>query len=119
VITGSTAAINHTVGVTLVVNADFSIFVAPSSLSITRGAKGNYAVTVTAGQGFTGTVNFSVNGLPKFANAKFTPTSVVNSGNAVLTVTTNRNVAPGTYSVSVTGTSGAIVHSAPVSLIIQ
>ena len=119
VITGSTAAINHTVAVTLIVNADFSISVAPSSLSITRGAKGNYAVTVSAGQGFTGTVNFSVSGLPKFANAKFTPTSVVNSGNAVMTVTTNRNTTPGTYSVSLTGTSGAIVHSVPLTLIIQ
>jgi uncharacterized membrane protein len=37
----------------------------------------------------------------------------------VLTVNTNRNVASGTYPLTITGTSGSIVHSTTVNLIVQ
>ena len=67
----------------------------------------------------SGTVNLSVSDLPKFANAKFNPVSVVDSGTSVLTVNTNRNVAIGTSTLIVTGTGGSGVHSANVGLIVQ
>jgi uncharacterized membrane protein len=101
-----------------VVNGDFSIAATPASLTIGRGGNGSYTVTI-AGPGFAGTVNLSVGGLPKFANPKFNPISVVNSGTSVLTVNTNRNVAAGTYALTITATSGSRVHSANVTLIIQ
>jgi aminopeptidase S len=111
--------LTHTVNVTLVVNGDFSITVTPTSLTIGRGASGAYTVTIAAGPGFSGTVNLSVNGLPKFASSKLNPVSVVNSGTSVLTVNTNRNVAIATSTLTVTGTSGSGVHWANVSLIVQ
>jgi len=111
--------LTHTVNVTLVVNGDFSITLAPPSLTIGRGGSGTYTVTIAAGPGFSGTVNLSVSGLPKFANSKFNPVSVVNSGTSVLTVNTNRNVAIGTSTLIVTGTGGSGVHSANVGLIVQ
>jgi hypothetical protein len=76
-------------------------------------------VTIEGGTGFTGTVTLSASGLPKFANAKFNPVSVVNSGTSVLTVNTNRNVAPGSYLLIVTGTSGNRVHSISITLVVQ
>jgi len=102
----------------LVVSGDFSISATPTSLTIGRGGNGSYTVTI-AGSGFAGTVNLSVSGLPKFANPKFNPISVVNSGTSVLTMNTNRNVAVGTYTLTITATSGSRVHSANVTLIIQ
>ena len=118
-ISGTSGSLSHSVNVTLVVNGDFSIAVTPSSVTIGRGGSANYTVTIGAGAGFSGTVTLSASGLPKFSNAKFTPISVVNSGTSVLMVNTNRNVAPGTYLVIVTGTSGNRVHSASINLVVQ
>jgi PKD repeat protein len=118
-ITATSGSLSHSVDVTLVVNGDFSISATPASVTIARGGNGTFAVTVAAGAGFTGTVTLSASGLPKFANGKFNPVSVVNSGNSAFTVSTNRNVAAGTYLVIVTGTSGNRVHSASVTLIVQ
>ena len=118
-IAGTSGSLTHTVNVTLVVNGDFSITVTPASLTIGPGESGTYTVTIAAGPGFSGTVNLSVSDLPKFANAKFNPVSVVDSGTSVLTVNTNRNVAIGTSTLIVTGTGGSGVHSANVDLIVQ
>ena len=118
-IAGTSGSLTHTVNVTLVVNGDFSIKVTPASLTIGPGESGTYTVTIAAGPGFSGTVDLSVSDLPKFANSKFNPVSVVDSGTSVLTVNTNRNVAIGTSTLIVTGTGGSGVHSANVDLIVQ
>jgi len=120
-ITGTSGPITHSVNVTLIVtgNTDFTISATPSSATIGKGGTATYTVTITAVQGFTGTVSFSVTGEPRFANSKFTPTSVVNSGTSVLTVNTNRNVAAGTYTLTITGTSGSRIHSANVGFVVQ
>ena len=121
-ITASSGPLSHSVGVTLVVAGDFSIGVTPStpsSRTIGKGGSASYSITVTAGQGFSGTVTFSVSGLPKFAAAKFSPASVVNAGTSALTVNTNRKVSAGTSTLTVTGTAGGRVHSATVELVIQ
>jgi PKD repeat protein len=118
-ITGTSGPLTHSVNVTLVVNGDFAISVTPPSATISKGDTATYNVTITAGQGFSGTVTLSVSDQPRFANPKFSPTSVVNSGTSVFTVNTNRNVAAGSYTLTITGTSGALVHSANVSFIVQ
>ena len=65
-------------------------------------------------------MTFAVNGLPKFVNGKFTPTTIVGSGTSTLTVSSNRNVAVGTYNnVIVTATSGGVTQSMPVTLVVQ
>jgi hypothetical protein len=109
----------RSVNVTLLVNGDFSISVTPTSRTITRGAVATYTVTVTAGQGFSGTVNLTVSGVPPRATATFNPTSIVNSGTSVLTVDTNSNVQKRTRTLTITGTGGGRVHSVNVTLIIQ
>ena len=71
---------------TLVVNGDFSISASPTSRTIDRGDSTTYTVTIAAGQGFSGTVNLTVRGVPPRATATFNPASIVNSGTSVLTV---------------------------------
>jgi len=117
-ITATSGPASHTANVTLSVG-DFSISASPASGTVTRGGNASYTVTIAGGTGFTGTVTLSASGLPKFANAKFNPVSVVNSGTSVLTVNTNRNVAPGSYLLIVTGTSGNRVHSTSITLVVQ
>ena len=52
---------------------DFSLSATPSSQTVSPGGGTSYTATVTAGAGFTGTVNFSVSGLPSGATASFNP----------------------------------------------
>jgi len=118
-LTATSGSLSHTVNVTLVVNGDFSISATPSSVTVARGGNANYTVTIAAAAGFSGTVTFSASGLPKGTTARFSPSSVVNSGTSVLTVDTKRNTARGTYLLIVTGTSGNRVHSASVNLVVQ
>jgi hypothetical protein len=118
-ITGTSGPLVHSVNVTLVVNSDFTISVAPPSATIKKGGTASYTVTITGGQGFSGTVGLSVSGLPRSANPRFTPTSVVNSGTSVLTLSTRKNVPVGTHNLTITGTAGSLVHSANVSFIVQ
>jgi PKD repeat protein len=117
-IRGTSGPRTRTVNVTLVVNGDFSISATPASRTITRGGVATYTVTITAGAGFSGTVNLSVSGIPR-ATETFNPPSIVNSGSSVLTVDTESNVQRRTRTLTITGTGGGRTHSVNVTLIIQ
>jgi PKD domain len=116
-ISGSTGSLTHTANVTLAVTGDFSISVAPSSVTVPAGKDATY--TVTIGAGFTGIVTLSVQGLPKITNARFAPSSIVNSGQSTLTVSPKKNAASGTSTLTITGTGGNASHSATATLVIQ
>jgi hypothetical protein len=118
-IRGTSGPITRTVNVTLVVNGDFTIAATPASQTIAKGAIATYNVTITAGQGFSGTVNLTVSGAPPRATAAFNPASIVNSGTSVLTVDTEANVQKRARTMTITGTSGGRVHSVNVTLTIQ
>ena len=120
-ITGTSGPVVHSANVTLVVSVagDFSISVTPASRTIGRGGSTTYSVTIAATLGFSGTVNLSVGGVPKFVTASFSPASVVQSGTSVLTVTTKKQTKAGSSTLSITGTSGSLVQSTNITLIVQ
>jgi len=97
---------------------DFSIAATPASQTLTAGAGTSYTATVTASGGFTGSVAFSVSGLPAGASASFNPTSVTGSGSSTLSVSTSTTTPNGTYTLAITGTSGTLVHSTNVTLVV-
>jgi uncharacterized membrane protein len=97
---------------------DFSIAATPASQTVTAGAGTSYTATVTASGGFTGSVAFSVSGLPAGASASFNPTSVTGSGSSTLSVSTSTTTPNGTYTLAITGTSGTLVHSTNVTLVV-
>jgi len=118
-VTGTSGPLARTANVTLVVPGTFSLNVTPTSTTISKGGNSKYSVAIT-GAGFSGTVTLAVNGLPKFVNGKFTPATFVGPGTATLTVSSNRNVAAGTYdNVTVTATSGGVTQSRSVTLVVQ
>jgi subtilisin family serine protease len=98
---------------------NFSISVAPSSATIQRGASQNFSITVTALQGFTGTVNLSVNGLPSQTSGVFSPSSITRAGTSVLTIQLGQSAPTGTYKLTIRGKSGTLVHSTQVMLTIR
>src|SRR5439155_1342049 len=98
---------------------DFSLSAAPSSQTVAQGGSTSYTATVTALNGFTGTVTFSVSGLPRHSTGSFTPSSVTGSGSSTLTVSTANGTARGTFTLTLTGTSGSLAHSAAVTLTVN
>jgi hypothetical protein len=101
-----------------VTTPDFSIAASPASQTVIQGAGTSYTTTVTALNGFTGTVDLSVVGLPAGATATFTPASVATSGTSTLAVSTLATTPAATYTLTITGTSGALTHSATVTLVV-
>jgi uncharacterized membrane protein len=122
-ITGTSGTLLHSVNVALIVNptvtGDFSISATPASLTITRGQSADYTVTVTALSGFTGTVKLSVTGVPASTFYQFGSSSITGSGNTTLGISPGSSASPGTYTLTITGTSSPLTHSAQVSLVIN
>jgi PKD domain./Domain of unknown function (DUF1929)./Glyoxal oxidase N-terminus. len=120
-ITGAAGALSHSVNVTLSVNSggDFSLSASPTTLQVSRGGSSSDNVTVSALQGFAGTVSLTLAGLPARASATWSPSTVSGSGTSVLTIRANKPARSGTYNLSITGTSGNLVHSIPLTLVVQ
>ena len=120
-ITGATATLSHSVSVTLSVNSggDFSLSASPATLQISRGGTGSDTVTVSALSGFTGTVSLGLSGLPGRTSASWNTSTVTGSGSAVLTIRANKPARSGTYNLTITGASGNLSHSIPLTLVVQ
>jgi subtilisin family serine protease len=101
------------------VTGDFSLSVSPKMQTIHRDSSGIFTVSVAALGGFTGTVSLHVAGLPSRTSASFNMSSITTSGTSVLTVRVGEHAARGTYTLTITGTSGSLSHSVTVSLTIQ
>ena len=116
-ITGISGSLTHTTPVTLVVTApDFSLGASPLSQTIPQGNSTSYNVTITPTNGFAGQVTFSVSGLPTGAGGTFTPNPA--TGSSSLSVTTSSTTPTGTYPVTITGISGSLTHTTPVTLVV-
>ena len=90
---------------------------------MSRGGSGAYTVSLASQNAFAGPVTFSVTGLPNGTSSSFSSNPVTltanGSGSSILTIRPNRNAARGTYTLTVTGSSGATSHSQTVTLTIQ
>lgn len=120
-ITGSDGTLTHSTQVTLVITAagDFSMNASIASQTVLPGQNTGYGISVSSINGFTGVVVLSVSGIPAGATGTLTPSSITGAGNSNLAVTTASTTPPGVYNLVVTGTSGAIVHSVTVQLIVN
>jgi hypothetical protein len=98
--------------------AAFSLSATPASRTVLPGAGTSYTVTVSAEPGFTGTVGFSVSGLPSGAGATFSPPSVNGSGATTMSVSTSMMTPPGSYELTIAGNSGGIVQRKIVTLVV-
>jgi galactose oxidase-like protein/PKD domain-containing protein len=97
---------------------DFSLTATPSSQTALPGSAANYNVAVSAGAGFSGSIGFSVNGLPSLATASFTPDTLAGSGSTTMMVSTSASTPQGTYPLTITGTAGLITHTVNVTLVV-
>jgi hypothetical protein len=121
-VTGTSGTLVHSAAVTLVVvpPPDFTLAATPSSRSVLAGGVASYTLTVGARNGFAGSVALSLSGLTgSQASWSYAPPAISSSGSSTLTVTTAASLAPGTYRLTLTGRSGALSHTATVSLVVQ
>jgi len=86
---------------------------------IHRGHSETFTFKVSALEGFTGTVDLTVTGLPSNASADLNPPSIASSGWSELTLLINDDTPPGLYNLTVSGKSGTLKHSVVIELQVQ
>ena len=99
--------------------SNFTLSATPSSQAVMPGQNATYTVTVTPSSGFTGTVNFTVAGLPSEATATFTPPSITGSGSTSMVVSTSGAIPSGSYPLVISGTSGVLTRTANATLVVN
>ena len=93
---------------------DFAIGVNPVSRTVVQGAPTTFTVTISPQSGFSSSVDLSLTGLPSGTTASFSPASTTTS--SLLTITTSSSTPISSYTLTITGTSGALVRSASAGL---
>ena len=97
---------------------DFSLSASPTNQTVLRGGSVRYTVTITPLNGFTGTVDLSVSGVPDGVTASFAPDPVTVGSTtfSTLTVTTSSATKLGSFTLVIAGTSGSLRHTTSVAL---
>ena len=90
--------------------------IAASGTTVEQGTSATDSVTVSAINGFSGTVALSVSGLPSGVTASFSPASVTGSAGSTLTFTASNTATVGEATVTITGTSGSTTETATLTL---
>lgn len=97
---------------------DFSISSSPSSLNLPQNTSGSSSISTAVTSGSAGTVDLSASGVPAGASATLTPSSVTAGQSSTLSVNAG-NAAPGSYTITVTGTEGSSTHTSSVGLTVS
>lgn len=97
---------------------DFTLSVTPTTSVRKRGTGMLWDIAVQAVNGFNGTVTFQVTGLFPGSRIGFAPTPVTGSGTSGFSILTEKppHTPIGTFTLTVTGTSGALSHSQQVTI---
>jgi len=131
VITGTSGAITKTRNITVNVvppvgTPDFGISLAPNTVPISPNSTGNTTVSVTAINGFAGTVDLAVSMSDATASwpsgitytaGSVTPSAATGMGKQNISFAVADGTQPGSWTFRITGTSGALSHSTDVMVI--
>jgi len=120
-ITGTSGTLTATTAISLTVVArttpGFTLSISPASLTVPQCGIGTFTLTVTAQNGFTGTVVLSGTGLPSGVSIGF-GTNPITAGASTLTISVGCSTPPGTYTLTIVGTSGSITSTTTITLIV-
>lgn len=120
-ITATSGSLSHTTQVTLVVNVvpDFTLTATPPRLLLHRGSNVTFKVTVGSIGGFASDVTLSASGLPSGTRGTFNHQVITGSGLSLFRVAASPGATPGTYTVTITGSSATLSHATTVDIRIQ
>ncbi len=121
-INGTNGTLTRSTTVTVIIMdtppPDFSISALPTSRTVNQKASTTYAVTIARVSGFPEAVNLSVTGLPSGTSGTFSP--IQTTGNSsTLSITTGTFTPAGSYTLTITGTSGSLIHTTSVTLTVK
>ena len=97
--------------------ADYSLSATPLTQTVSSGSGTSYTINIARAASFSGTVTFSVSGLPSGAGGTFSP-NPTSSAASTLTVTTSAITPAGTYPLTITGVSGILSRSTSATLVV-
>jgi len=75
-----------------VIVSDFALTTSPASQGVLVGGSASYNATVSATNGFNGTVTFNVSGVPAGVSAVFNPPTIIGAGSATLNIIASNSV---------------------------
>jgi uncharacterized membrane protein len=97
---------------------NFAFSISPDLLTVLQGAATTSTITVIPQGGFTGSVSFAASNLPGGVTASFSPNPTTNT--SVMTLIASSSATPGTYTATVTGSSGTLpTTSSGISLTVS
>jgi len=98
---------------------NYSLSATPASATVTAGNAAAFTVTSTASNGFASNVTLSATPAISGVTYSFAANPIGPSGSTTLTCTTTTGATPGTYTVTINGTSGSLNRSTTVQLTIN
>jgi len=90
----------------------------PNAQTIQASERTDFALPLSSANGSTGLVTLSQQGVPDEASAVFVPNSVTPPATSTLIVSTTSLIAPGVYTITITGASDTVSDTIAVNLII-
>ena len=125
-ITGMSGSLTHsqTFSLTITVTPDFTITALPTTISLVQGGGGTSTITVTSVNAFNSAVTLSyswVGSAPSGVTAALPGPVTPSTGTpatSTLTISASSSSSTGSFTLQVTGTSGALSHSVNVGILV-
>ena len=123
-LTATSGALSHTVTLAATISStptqDYTLTVSPTTLSLTAGATGSaVSVKANAVNGFASKVTLAITGLPSGVTAQPSSLTLTPGTAQSVTITATSSAAAGSATLTFTGTSGTLVHTATVAATIS
>ena len=118
---GVSGSLNHSASASLQIQAalspDFTVQVSPGTVALSQGTSSNPVTISVAGiNGFTGTVNVTISGLPAGVTASVPSLQIPAGGSGQVVFSAPINATPTSAVLTVTGSNGSLSHSQPLTL---
>ncbi|MFJ6198712.1 M4 family metallopeptidase [Micromonospora sp. NPDC092111] len=98
---------------------DFSVSVAPATVTVDPGTSATATVGTTVVRGTAEQVTFSTGPLPAGVTVSFNPPSVTAGGSTTLTVSASATAGSGSFAITVVGTSPSVARTTTLSLTVN
>jgi kumamolisin len=98
--------------------AGFTISASPGSVTVNTNGNGSTTISSSATGGFSGSITLAASGQPSGVTIGFTTNPISAGSSSSMTIAVGSSVAPGTYPITVSGTSGSTTETTTVTLTI-